>query len=250
MRRIANGFELLRHSILPAALFTIVTQAVNLDFAHAAIPRPVTTIDSFDAAGEWNALVPEGVELDLSSDEGRNGRAIRLDFRFVAGGGYAVMRKEFDFALPANYIIEFDYRGEAPVNHLEFKLVDETGENVWWSVMRDVAFSEEWTTARIKKRHVTFAWGPRGGGDLERVAAIEFAVTAGTGGEGTIWIDNLTIQELPPPNANPPDPIASASSSRAGFEATLATDGDSTTFWASDDSDTLPWLALDLGGVR
>ncbi len=232
------------------ALLTLIALPAGLDFAQAAIPRPVNTIDDFENAGEWKALVPEGVELALSADDGRNGRAIRLDFHFVAGGGYAVMRKEFDFPLPANYVIEFDYRGEAPVNHLEFKLVDETGENVWWSVMRDVAFSEEWTSARIKKRHVSFAWGPRGGGDLERVAAIEFAVTAGTGGEGTIWIDNLTIQELPPPNANPPDPVATASSSRAGFEAPLAIDGDSSTFWAGGEADTLPRFALDLGGVR
>ena len=45
-----------------------------------------------------------------------------------------------DLELPANYAFRFRLRGEAPANHLEFKLVDASGENVWWKVRRDVAW--------------------------------------------------------------------------------------------------------------
>lgn len=42
--------------------------------------------------------------------------------------------------------------GEAPPETLEFKLVDPTGKNVWWSVRRDLEFSRDWKTLRIRKR--------------------------------------------------------------------------------------------------
>ena len=33
---------------------------------------------------------------------------------------------------------------------------------------------------------------------MKRVAAIEFAITAGTGGKGTVWIDDLKLTPLDP----------------------------------------------------
>src|SRR5215218_3185244 len=33
---------------------------------------------------------------------------------------------------------------------------------------------------------------------MKTAAALELAVTAGTGGKGSVWIDDLTITELPP----------------------------------------------------
>ena len=46
-----------------------------------------------------------------------------------------------------------------------------------------------------KKRHISFAWGPKGG-EIQDVAAIEFAITAGTGGKGSVWLDELRLTPL------------------------------------------------------
>ncbi len=50
----------------------------------------------------------------------------------------------------------------------------------------------------LKKRHITFAWGPRGGGELAHLASMEFSITAGSGGKGTVWLDALTFTPLEP----------------------------------------------------
>lgn len=214
---------------------------------HAAGP---ILLDDFEDLARWTAHPADGVSATISSDSGESGNALRVDFDFRGRGGYAVIRGEIAFDLTENYVITFRIRAEAPENHLEFKMIDGTGENVWWSVKRNFHYPEEWTTVRIKKRQVSFAWGPLGGGELARAEAIEFAITAGTGGSGTVWIDELELTPLPPPNPDPPNPVARVSSAAAGHAASLALDGDSTTFWESARNDDEAWIALDLGGSR
>ena len=111
--------------------------------------------------------------------------------RVRTGSGYAVAHKDLSLDLPENYAFTFRIRGACAANHLEFKLIDSTGENVWWSVRRDVRFPNDWETYKIKKRQISFAWGPQGGGEIRHVAAIEFAITPGLVGAGSVWIDEL-----------------------------------------------------------
>lgn len=194
---------------------------------------------------QWSAHPADGVELALQEQSG----ALRLDFRFSAGG-YAIARREVDLELPENYAFRFRLRGDAPVNDLEFKLVDASGENVWWHVKRNLEWPTTWETVRIKKRQIKFAWGPAGGGELTHVAAIEFAITAGSGGEGTVWIDDLELIELPVESGPPPVPVARASSFAPGYEAARALDGDPGTSWRPASDDLQPWFELDLRGAR
>ncbi|HSN89510.1 MAG TPA: discoidin domain-containing protein, partial [Thermoanaerobaculia bacterium] len=107
----------------------------------------------------------------------------------------------------------------APVNNLEFKLVDPSGDNVWWVNRRNFEFPREWTQIRLKKRHIQFAWGPAGGGEIRDVAALELAITAGTGGKGTVFLDDLTLRPLPPakPYDRTPRIVASAESLSMDF---------------------------------
>jgi hypothetical protein len=153
-------------------------------------------LDPFESVSGWKTTPSDGVSLSISQDEGLHGRAMRLDFDFHGHGGYAVVHKDFDIALPANYEFTFSIRANAPVNNLEFKLIDSTGDNVWWSNQRDFVFPRDWKTVTRKKRHIAFAWGPLGGGEMTKVAAIEFAITAGSGGKGTVWIDDLALNPL------------------------------------------------------
>jgi hypothetical protein len=189
---------------------------------------PPRVLDDFESSSAWTALPASGVEMKLSVEPGTRGNALRVDFHFTKGGGYAVLQRKLDLALPANYRFEFQVRGETAPQNLEFKLLDASGENVWWSNRTDYAFPREWRADRIRKRQISFAWGPRGGGELERAAAIEFAITAGSGGRGTVWLDELTLVTLPVPGP-PPAPTASASSAVPGRGAALAVDTSAST---------------------
>jgi hypothetical protein len=203
-------------------------------------------IDGFENAASWSAHPADGVKLVLSNDSGFKGRSLRLDFEFT-GGGYAVVHHDVNLDLPENYAFSFRVRGNSHPNHLEFKLIDSTGENVWWNVHRDVAFSDTWQTFTIKKRQIQFAWGPKGGGELTHVAAIEFSVTAGSGGKGTVWLDELELRALPPPNTVPSLPKVRASS---GKNPNLVLDGNPSTYWRAVSKDPHPWIELDFHESR
>lgn len=213
---------------LAAALFC----AARLG-AQGAPAAPPTVLDDFETLAGWSAHPSDGTSLRLSSDSGATGRSMRLDFDFHGGGGYVIARKVFALRLPANYELTYRLRGVAPRNTIEFKLVDTTGDNVWWNTRRDVDFPAQWTTMRIKRRQISFAWGPLGGGELERVAAIEIAITAGSGGKGSVWLDDLTLVPRAPVSPTPPIPILTASSVAASHDARLAMDSDTTTMWRS-----------------
>ncbi|HET9326937.1 MAG TPA: discoidin domain-containing protein, partial [Candidatus Eisenbacteria bacterium] len=182
------------------------------------------------------------------SDTGAKGKALRIDFDFAHGGGYAVARRDVDLTLPDRYAFVVRLRGECRINNLEIKLVDSTGANVWWCNRRDFVFPRDWMTLTTRKRQISFAWGPIGGGEIRRVNAIEFAITAGQGGKGSVWIDQLELKELPPPSDQPPQ--AKASSSVRSHEPEKALDGDAKTSWSSGDKDRRPWIVLDFGGER
>ena len=231
-----------------AALAVVLAAAWGLRTIRTAAQETpgAVLVDGFDAVEGWSAHPADGVDLAARSEGG----ALRLDFDFHGGGGYAVVRREVALDLPGNYAFSFRIRGEAPPNHLEFKLIDAGGDNVWWSVRRDVAWPVEWETFVVKRRHITFAWGPLGGGEIRHAAAIELAITAGSGGKGSVWIDDLELRPLPLPDAVPPPPAAVASSARPGHGAERAIDGDPATFWSPGLADDRPWIALDLGKVR
>jgi hypothetical protein len=81
-------------------------------------------LDDFETPGGWKIIVSNGVTLNIASDKGFSGNAIRLDFNFVAGAGYAIIQKRIPISLPDNYRFTFYLRADAPVNDFEFKLLD------------------------------------------------------------------------------------------------------------------------------
>lgn len=207
-------------------------------------------LDDFERLDGWTAQPSDGVTLAIRSDSGARGRAMRLDFDFQGGGGYAVARKAIPLALDSNYTISFRIRGVARPNNLEFKLVDASGDNVWWVNRRAFAFPDDWREVTIRKRHIEFAWGPAGGGAPRDIASIEIAITAGEGGAGSVWIDELTYTPMSPVVPYAGTPLARASSSAAGSAPAAALDADSLTAWLSAPGERESWLELDFGQVR
>jgi len=197
-----------------AALFPLVL------IAHT-LAQPLV-LDDFEDISDWQVITADGVELETSRVETPDGHAIRLDFDFVAGGGYCVIHKDLDLDLPENYRFSFRVRADAPDNNLEFKLV--SADDVWWVVKRAYHFPTDWTRIGYKRRHLTFAWGPSGGTPLKSIDAIEFAISSSSGGKGSVYIDDLTFEPLPPDAPYTGTPTLSTSPPDSGVPAELPDD--------------------------
>jgi hypothetical protein len=196
---------------------------------------PAVVIDDFESTNGWKVTPSDGVSLELHEDQGVHGKSMRLDFDFHGHGGYAVIHKDFKLHVPANYEFTWSIRGPAPVNTLEFKLIDPSGDNVWWSNQPGYVFPASWKTVTRKKRHISFAWGPIGGGELKNVAAIEFAITAGTGGKGSVWLDDLKLTPLDPEGPYTLTPKVTGTGT-PGHSASMAIDGKRSTSWIPPES--------------
>src|SRR5882724_12109558 len=122
----------------------------------------MTQEKSADSAitSEWQPIVSGNAELKLSSVLAGRSPALRMDFDFKGGGGFVVARRALEQAMPEEYAVSFRLRGRGAVNHLELKLVDATGQNVWRHVLKDLRLPQRWTRMRVESRDIDFAWGP------------------------------------------------------------------------------------------
>ena len=180
-------------------------------------------LDDFGSLAAWAPLASDDVSASIMSADGPHGHALRLDFDLAGTAGYAVARRALPFDLPPNYEISFYLRADAPVNNFQLKLVDASGDNVWWFNRPNVAFPREWQRVTIDKRQIAFAWGPTKDRTLSQAAAIEFVVSAGRGGgHGSIYISDLRLRELPPEAS---DAAASAGLASQILEPPFAVDG-------------------------
>ena len=166
------------------------------------------------ALPEWQAIVSGNAQLSLSPVLAGRTAALRMDFDFKGGGGFVVARRAFKRAMPEEYCVKFRLRGSGAVNHLELKLVDTTGQNVWRHVYRDLRPPPRWKSMTLDSRDIEFAWGPSSGGRIAALGSMEFAIVAGEGGKGTLWIAGVEIEDRGPRAA----PTASASSELPDFE--------------------------------
>lgn len=192
-----------------------------------------TLLDGFEGKVGWEFIKSDGVELNLSGEEGIEGRAIRFDYDFTKGTGYGGIQKWFAIDLPENYEFTFWVKAESPANNFEIKFIDSSGDNVWWVNNRNYDFPQEWTKVRIKKRHISFAWGPTENRDLTHIDRIEFTIASFVGGKGTVWIDDLRFEPLKPETDSYPLPLINASSAAAKCNANNMLDGKIETSWLS-----------------
>ena len=223
-------------------------------FGSNALAAP-TVLDSFDDVTHWQVQHTDDVTASLQGVRDKGSNALRLDFDFADAkgnpiNGYATARRALALDLPQNYELSFRVRGDAPVNTLQFKLVDASGENVWWLNQPDFTFPHEWQQIRIKQRQLSFAWGPTTDRTLRHSASIEFVVSSGRdGGKGSVYFDQLSIRELPPPDTL--RPTRAAREFQALAPAQAAMDGDAQSAWRSDPAKGLEQhLDIDLGRPR
>ena len=130
-------------------------------------------------AATWQAVASGQAELKLSQLHAGRGAALRMDFDFKGGGGFVVARCVVERAMPEDYVLRMRLRGRGPVNNLEIKLVDATGQNVWRHVKKNLELPARWTKLQVTSHEMEFAWGPAGGGVMSTLGAIEIAIVAG-----------------------------------------------------------------------
>ncbi len=203
-------------------------------------------LDDFEDLSNWTAITSGQAQLHISRDQGLQGNAMRLDFDFRGAGGFVVARKAFPLEIPESYSFGFNIRGLAPANSFEFKLVDETNQNVWRYRVETFDFPEEWQPLQIRSSQIVFAWGPLGGGPPRRVAAIELVIAAGPGGKGTVWVDDLRFQD----DTYRLTPVVQASSALPGHEPQNVLTPSEATSWQSEVSDEPQWLLIDFQQER
>ena len=203
-------------------------------------------VDDFSDPSSWLGVASGQAKVKISSEPAGNGRALRLDFDFKGGGGFVGARKDFAMRLPEAYAFSFRARGVAPKNKFEFKLADSSGKNVWrW---QDEAFDFKRAPRElfIKSSQMDFAWGPAGGGTLRKLGPVEFIISAGPGGKGTVWLEdfcfvNRTVRK---------PPVVTASSSVDQRKLVSVLDPNSKGGWRSAARDSKPWLQIDFHQAR
>jgi len=193
----------------------------------------IKTLDDFENSSGWNEFKADGVTLNISSEAGLNGNAIRFDYDFTKGTGYGGIQKFFPIDLPENFEFTFNVKAESPSNNFEIKFIDSTGNNVWWVNNRNYDFPKEWKKVRIKKRHINFAWGPTNDQSLKRIDRIEFTIASYIGGKGTIWIDDLKFEQLLPETNFYPNPLVTSKSQSFDLIPNNIVDNSDETYWKS-----------------
>jgi len=233
-------------------LLLVLVFVVALGFGGASGRADVIFRDACDDPSAWSLQPSDGVGATLEQTTEPSGKpALRLKYDFRSGSGFVVIRRKVGVPLPAEYRLSFNLRGNGPTNNFEIKLLDRSGENVWWVNNRDFAFPAEWQPNRFKRRHFSFAWGPTGGKPNAELGAIEFAIAASSGGKGTVDLSDLVLESIPQVSEKPGDPkiVSYDGSVSLGNEDSVVskpTNLNWRTGWNMDDGT----LTLSLGGVR
>lgn len=175
--------------------------------------RSQRVLDACEDTVAWRTFHSAGVVVNEQSDKGERGNALRFNIAFPKGTGFGGVARNFDEPLPENFEISFLLRATVPVNNFEVKVSsDSAGENIWWVNTRNYTFPAQWKRVHLKRRHFSFAWGPRPTALLDSLRRIEFVVTSVNGGGGSVWIDDLQLRAISRPLSIIPVPHLTASS--------------------------------------
>ncbi|MEO8161634.1 MAG: discoidin domain-containing protein, partial [Arenimonas sp.] len=193
------------HTLLVRALLYVVGAIVLVaaPIAHADAPAAPRVLDAFEDPTPWSVVASTQVTGVLRAVGGVEGKALCLDYDFHGVSGYVGIRRALPLDYPADYAFDFRLRGDSPRNNLEFKLVDASGDNVWWVQRPNRVFSREWQSVRYRKRHVSKAWGPSPETGLKHSESVEFTLASGTGGKGSVCFDQLRFTPLTPDDGSP-----------------------------------------------
>jgi len=173
------------------------------------------TLDAFDTTNGWHATHTDDVSASLHAVPGKTGQGVCLAFDFNGVSGAASIRKTLPIDFPADFALSFDVRGSMPANTLQLKLIDDSGDNVWWYQKPGFVPSAAWQTINASSREVEFAWGPVKDRTLRHTREVEFMVykeaQPGMGPDkGEVCFDNLALVPRKPEAVPVPPPTSNA----------------------------------------
>ncbi|KLJ03022.1 coagulation factor 5/8 type domain-containing protein [Luteimonas sp. FCS-9] len=203
-------------------------------------------LDDFEDPSAWTVVTSNQVTGTLRPVDGADGAALCLDYDYNGVSGHVGIQRDLPLDYPDNYRIGFRLRGESPANDLQFKLIDDSGDNVWWVNRPRYDFPTQWTQVQYRKRHIDKAWGPDPDKTLRASRKVEFTIYNNAGGKGSVCFDTLTFEPLPADDDSPL--TANAASTTTPDGAGNAVDGDAATAWQAGAAPQK--LVLDLGKVR
>ena len=194
----------------------------------------------------------DGVIAELTSFNAQGRPALKLAYEFK-GAGHVLVRipvdgLDLDLAAAGNYAFDFKVKGKSPANTLEFKVVDPSGENVWWVHRPSFPFASRWQTLTNKKRHFSYAWGPINA-PLSKVGFIELTVSASAGGKGVVDFSGLGFRLLPTAGAALPKPVVKVSSQKTFAYSVNTDEGEHGYGWQSGPHPR-QFVTVDYGVVR
>ncbi len=226
----------------------LVLAACLAAVAPAAAQEVLSTrlLDGFEDARAWSVVASDQVSGDIRMAEGAEGRALCLDYDFNGVSGHVGIQRVLPLEYSGNYRFDLQLRGDAPANDLQFKLVDASGDNVWWVNRTGVEPPPRWTPRQYKARHIAKAWGPGQDPVLRASERLELVVYNRVGGRGSVCFDELHFSTLAPPDEGPLVATAVAITGDAG----AAVDGDAASAWRAPVIEGGQRLVLDLGRVR
>jgi len=211
----------------------------------------VRVLDDFESSATWQVVTSDQVSGKLRTVQGADGQAVCLDYDFNGVSGYAGLTRELPIDYPGNYAFSFQLRGDSPANDLQFKVVDDSGDNVWWVNKPRYDFPKTWTPVVYKQRHISRAWGPAPDPTLRHSRRIEFTIYNSVGGKGSVCFDQLAFRALPPQDDSPLVGEARSTKEERTGPARFAIDDDAATAWRAGVSPANPpQLTLDLRKPR
>ena len=169
-------------------------------------------LDDFTDITAWKVSVTDDVKATLRAADGPHGKALCVDYDFGHVTGYISTQRALPIDYPARYEFTLGVRGETLPNALQFKLVDASGENVWWGQRPEFRFPHDWQTLKFRQHQIDFAWGPTADKVLRRTATIELVIASGGNGNdgagnGSACFDRLTLNRLPDVAPQAPAPM-------------------------------------------
>jgi hypothetical protein len=170
----SSAIPRLRRSL--SALFIAgVSVAASATASASSAPK---VFDNFDSTNGWQATHTDDVSATLRTVPGKTGQAICLDYDFNGVSGAASIRKTLPIDFPDGFALSFDVRGTMPPNTLQLKLIDDSGDNVWWFQKPSFVPRDAWQTIEATSRQVEFAWGPVKDRTLRHTRDVEFMIYA------------------------------------------------------------------------
>lgn len=177
-----------------------------LFFYFACAAASAASLDAFAKTSDWTVSASDQVRASMRSDAADG--SLCLDYDFAQVSGYAVLRRELPISWPANFELAGKLKGAGARNDLQVKLVDSTGDKVWWINRPNQALPASLTDMKWRRRHIEFAWGPGAERELKQTRYIEFVIAAGRDrGRGSLCLADFRLSERPADPAVWPEPL-------------------------------------------